>query len=477
MRVRQERQESMPSARSPHRAKTVFASRAADALVIALSLWAGVALRGIAWTDRYTIACVLAMLLFHVFAESRRLYRPWHGASARQYLWPVLVAGMWTALGLFVLAWITKSTGHYSRVAIGLWAVLGLLGLVSWRVFRHAFLDHARAHGRRRIAIAGAGERAREFARIVRSTPSLGLTPAGFFADHGADDDPKTTAGTELPAPLLGDLDALVERVRANEFDLVYIALPMRAEERIGRLVTALSDTTTPIYIVPDLFIHDLAHSRWIDLGPVSVISVFETRFSGIEGWSKRLEDLVLSTLILIAAAVPMLLIATAVKLTSPGPVLFRQRRNGFDGSEISVWKFRTMTTKEDGARVTQAVRGDRRVTPIGAFLRRTSLDELPQFFNVLGGSMSVVGPRPHALAHTERYRGLIPGYMLRHRVKPGITGWAQIHGLRGTTDTIEKMERRVQHDLWYIQRWSLWLDLWIVARTALLVFGDENAW
>ena len=460
----------------PHLPKTAFVSRAADALVILLASWAGAAFHDVAWTDRYVVASVLAMLIFDLLGRSSRLYHHWRGASPRQYLWPVLVAWVWTVLGLFVLAWITKSTAHYSRVAIGLWAVFGLLGLMGWRVAGRAFLSSMRASGRdaRRIVIAGTGDHARHLAHIVRSVPAFGLDLSGFFADREADDGREEA----LPAPLLGDLDALVERAQAGDFDFVYIALPLNAEDRIRRLVTALSDTPAAAYIVADLFVHDLAHSRWTEVGPIPVISVFEAPFTGIEGWIKRLEDLMVSLLILIVTAVPMALIAIAVKLTSPGPVMFRQRRNGLDGREITVWKFRTMKVLEDGDHVFQAVRGDDRVTPLGAFLRSASLDELPQFFNVLRGDMSIVGPRPHAVAHNEAYRRLIPGYMLRHRVKPGITGWAQIHGWRGETDTIEKMEQRIQFDLWYIRNWSLWLDLSIIARTvSRVIIGGSNAY
>ena len=467
-----------PAARYLDPPTTAFGSRLADAFVIGLSLWAATALRGISWADRYTMAAAVAVLAFQFFGERRQLYRSWSGTSAYRYLWPVLAAWAWTGFALFVVAWAMKSTDHYSRVAIGLWAVLGLSGLVSWRIVQHALLGPAlaRRRGIRRtaIAIAGAGNRAAHFAHLVAGTPSLGLAVAGFFADSDAGSEP----GAELPAAVLGDLDALVERARAREFDHVYITLPMKAEERIRRLVTELSDTGVATYIVPDLFIHDLAHAFWTDVGSVPVISVFEAPFSGSNAWVKRLEDLVLSIVILAASALPMVLIAAAVKATSPGPVLFRQVRNGFDGRRITVWKFRTMHVQEhDDGDVAQAVRDDARLTPIGAMLRRTSLDELPQFFNVLGGEMSVVGPRPHATAHNERYRRLIPGYMLRHRVKPGITGWAQIHGLRGRTDTLDKMEQRIKYDLWYIRRWSVWLDLWIVARSAMFLFGDDNAW
>ena len=309
----------------------------------------------------------------------------------------------------------------------------------------------------------------------MRSTPALGLTLAGFFDDRRAEHGWEGEGA--LSAPVLGDFDALVDAARAGRLDLVFIALPMKAEETIDRLIHQLSDTRVSIHIVPDLFVHGLAHSRWINVGPVPVISVFDAPFSGVDGWAKRLEDVVLSIGILLGIAIPMLLIAGAVKLTSRGPVLFRQRRYGLDGREITVWKFRTMTVGENGDNVVQARKGDARVTPLGAFLRRTSLDELPQFVNVLLGDMSIVGPRPHAIAHNEAYRALIPGYMLRHKVKPGITGWAQVNGWRGETDTLDKMERRVQSDLWYIRNWSLWLDLRIIARTAFRVFVDENAY
>lgn len=455
--------------------KTAFVSRALDALVILLGLWAGVALRGIAWTDRYTIAGVLAVLFFHVCGESVRLYHPWRGASPRQYLWPVLIAWLWTGFGLFVLAWVMKTTGHYSRIAVGLWMIFGLLGLTAWRVSSRALLGVVRAHGHdtRRVVIAGTGEHGQRLAHVMRSTPSLGLTLAGFFADP----EDEELQGEALPTPRLGDLACLVKRTEAGEFDRVYVALPLKAEERVRELVLALSNTSVATCIVPAPFVHDLAHSRWTAVGPIPVINVFEAPSSGITGWVKRAEDLLLSILILSVAAVPMLLIAAAIKLTSAGPALFKQRRAGLDGREITVWKFRTMTVQEDGDDVTLVVRGDKRVTPFGAFLRRTSLDELPQFLNVLRGDMSIVGPRPHAVVINEEYRRLIPGYMLRHRVKPGLTGWAQVHGWRGPTDRLEQIERRVQFDLWYIRNWSLWLDLWIIARTALCGFADDNAY
>jgi putative colanic acid biosynthesis UDP-glucose lipid carrier transferase len=251
----------------------------------------------------------------------------------------------------------------------------------------------------------------------------------------------------------------------------------MRAEERIRDLLTRLGDTTASVYIVPDFFVFSLLHARWTNVNGLPAVSVFENPLYGVDGLAKRAADLGLGALLLAAAGLPMLLIAICIKLTSPGPVIFRQRRYGLDGREILVWKFRTMTCCEDGPNVPQATSGDSRITGLGSVLRRTSLDELPQLFNVLAGSMSLVGPRPHASAHNEQYRGQIDGYMLRHKVKPGITGLAQVSGFRGETETLEKMERRIACDHQYIREWSLAMDLKILVKTLSVVLTGRNAY
>jgi putative colanic acid biosynthesis UDP-glucose lipid carrier transferase len=228
---------------------------------------------------------------------------------------------------------------------------------------------------------------------------------------------------------------------------------------------------------VPDILGITIVQGRLQDVGGVPVVGLCESPFTGVNALVKRAEDLVLASLIVLAIAPLLLALAVGVKLSSPGPVIFRQRRHGLDGREIVVWKFRSMRALDDGLVVPQAVRDDPRVTRFGAFLRRSSLDELPQFVNVLQGRMSIVGPRPHALAHNELYRGLIGAYMVRHKVKPGITGWAQVNGLRGETETVDKMRARVEHDLEYLRRWSLALDLRIIARTVALVLFDRQAY
>ena len=242
-------------------------------------------------------------------------------------------------------------------------------------------------------------------------------------------------------------------------------------------LISQLADTTASVYLVPDFFVFDLLHSRWSDVRGIPTVSVFETPIYGVDGVVKRMTDITLATLGLIALAIPMSIVALLIKLTSRGPIFFRQKRYGLDGREILVWKFRSMKVCENGAKVTQAKKNDSRLTPIGGFLRKSSIDELPQLFNVIAGSMSLVGPRPHASAHNEEYRKQIPGYMLRHKIKPGITGLAQVRGFRGETDTIEKMENRVDSDHQYIREWTFWLDLQIILRTFFTVLSRQNAY
>ena len=240
-------------------------------------------------------------------------------------------------------------------------------------------------------------------------------------------------------------------------------------------LLDDLRDTTASIYYVPDIFVYDLIQARTADLAGMPVIAMCETPFYGYRGIVKRLMDVSIAGTALVALLPVLLIVALLVLLTSPGPVIFRQTRYGLDGGQITVYKFRSMTVMEDGSDVVQARRNDSRMTTIGALLRRTSLDELPQLVNVLQGRMSLVGPRPHAVAHNEQYRRLIKGYMIRHKVKPGITGLAQVNGCRGETTQLEEMQARVQYDLDYLRGWSVGLDLLILWRTFLLLFRRED--
>ena len=279
--------------------------------------------------------------------------------------------------------------------------------------------------------------------------------------------------------PITGNCTAhdFADYVRRNLITRVYLALPLSTAPRIEELLRELRDTTASVYFVPNVFAFDLVQARCVEINGMPAFSICDSPLHGMSGLWKRVFDILLALVILLLFWPALLLVAAAIKISSPGPVLFKQRRYGLNGEEILVYKFRSMTVCEDGPVVAQAKRCDRRVTPIGAFLRRTSMDELPQILNVLEGKMSFVGPRPHAVTHNEEYRKLINGYMIRHKVRPGITGWAQVNGFRGETSTVDKMHRRIEYDLDYLKNWSLALDLKIIARTALTVLSHPNAY
>jgi putative colanic acid biosynthesis UDP-glucose lipid carrier transferase len=307
--------------------------------------------------------------------------------------------------------------------------------------------------------------------RIAR-TPNVGYTVEGFFDDRNPE-----RLGTNADVRILGDLSQLAAFVKVMRTDVIFVALPVRHVHRILRMIEDLRDTTASIYYVPDVSVFDLVQARSGELLGIPVVAVCESPMSGYGGLVKRATDLIFASLILAMIAPFMILIAAMVRLSSSGPVVFRQRRYGLDGEEITVYKFRTMTVSEDGETIVQARRNDPRITRVGRFLRRYSLDELPQLINVLQGRMSLVGPRPHAVAHNEEYRRLITGYMRRHKVLPGITGLAQVNGCRGATANVEDMQARVNYDLDYLRRWSPVLDLSILFRTVSTVLGQKNAY
>ena len=330
----------------------------------------------------------------------------------------------------------------------------------------------AQEENQTRVIIVGCNDIGVQLANQFDQNPFLGMRCVGYFDDRGTD------RITQLNGhPLLGRLKDLAVYVKANRIDQIYLALPMASQPRILSLLDDLKDTTASVFFAPDIFLTDLIQGRMDYVAGVPVVAVCDTPFTGINGLVKRISDIVLACFILLLISPVLAAIAIGVKMTSPGPILFRQRRYGLDGKEIVVYKFRSMTVQDDGAVVMQATRNDQRVTPFGGFLRRTSLDELPQFINVLQGRMSIVGPRPHAVAHNETYRKLIKGYMVRHKVKPGITGWAQVNGYRGETETVEKMQKRIEFDLEYLRNWSIGLDLWIIVKTVAVVLKDRNAY
>ncbi|MEL7938659.1 undecaprenyl-phosphate glucose phosphotransferase [Pseudomonas delhiensis] len=461
----------------PHQASISILQRLLDLLVILAGMSVVVL-----WHDRkfdqdHAIASLIALVMFYFFSDIGQLYASWRGERIREEIRKV--GGIWATsfIGLFLCDYIFFDISMLEDVSLLQWFTLVLVSLCSYRVLMRITLNALRRRGfnTRSVAIAGAGPVGQRLAVNISQAPWMGLDLLGFFDDQRRD--PVRLANSSIRLPISGSLEDLVEQVRAGEIDRVYITLPMRSEARIRWLVDKLSDTTASVYIVPDVFVFELLHARSQNINGVPTISIFDSPMTGANSVVKRVEDIILSLLILCLIAAPMLIISAAVKISSPGPIFFRQKRYGIDGRPIEVWKFRSMCVMENGVDVVQATRNDNRITAVGAFLRRTSLDELPQFINVLLGDMSIVGPRPHAVAHNEQYRGQISSYMLRHKVKPGITGWAQVNGWRGETDTLDKMQKRVEHDLAYIHNWSLWWDLKIVFLTVFKGFIHKNAY
>lgn len=439
-------------------------------------MWVACALYPETWDSRHSTAVAVGVVVFYVVGHAQGLYRAWRSEPVKREFAQVWFTWAFVVPILLLLAFVAKTSGEHSRLVVLTWFGLAPAFVSSSRVALRLFLQEVRArgHNTRTVAIAGASAMGEELATSIQRSPWMGMRMVGFYDDRHVSRlhpiDPKA-------GEIKGDLDRLVAETKHGGIDVVYIALPLRAEPRINAIIRRLQDTTASVYLAYDFGGFDVLRAQWGQVGNVPVMSVVENPFHGVDGVTKRVEDLVLGSLIMLVIALPMLAIALAVRLSSPGPVLFRQRRYGLNGEEIQVLKFRTMKVMEDGAEVKQATRNDDRVTRVGVILRRLSLDELPQFLQVLTGDMSVVGPRPHAVVHNEQYRALIQGYMLRHKVKPGITGWAQVNGWRGETDTLEKMEKRVEYDLAYIRDWALAMDLKIIALTLLGVFRGKNAY
>jgi len=463
----------------PHQSKLGAFYRFSDAGLILISLHILLLIFSVNADLYYHLAIFAAIALFSITAESQHLYKSFRGARLAQFLNPVARAWLITMAGLLAMAYMLKISDQYSRLVLISWFTLTPFLMMAWRLVVKSSLGKYRSYDQftRKVAIIGAEPMGVELAEVIRNTPSLGLSLVGFYDDRQVRENEENRMAEGCKDSIAGTVDDAIQLARDGKLDLVYIAFSLKGQQRILEIINQLTDTGVRIYLVPDLFVFDLLHSRLINLGPVPTVSIYESPYFGVDGWLKRGEDLVIGSIILALIAIPMLLIAIGVKLTSRGPVIFKQRRYGMDGSEIKIWKFRSMTTTDDGDEVKQATKNDQRITKFGAFLRKTSLDELPQFINVLKGEMSIVGPRPHAVAHNEEYRRIIGGYMLRHKVKPGITGWAQVNGWRGETDTIEKMEKRVEHDIYYIRNWSVWLDILIIMKTIFVGFVNKNAY
>ena len=427
------------------------------------------------YRDRYTPAlgayATLAFVLVRHFFNLLDIHSSKESFSdfSRTYARVLVQWGTVVAVLLFG-AFAFKVSADLSRRVVLTWFIATPIALSTAQAMRQRANWFA-AHGAKapRHIIVGVNQVGFELAKRL---PAHGFL--GYFDFRSVD----RLAQTLEPDGLRGHCKDVADFVRAHGVNVVYIALPISNVPRMSELINALRDTTASVYFVPDAFAFDLIQGRLVEIDGMPALSICDTPFYGMDAVLKRTMDLVLAGLAVIVVSPIMLSVAAAVKLTSKGPAIFRQRRYGLNGEEILVYKFRSMYTTDDGAVIKQATRTDTRITPVGRFIRRTSLDELPQLFNVLRGTMSLVGPRPHAVAHNEEYRKLISGYMIRHKVRPGITGLAQVHGQRGETDTLEKMSERVRIDLEYLRHWSPWLDIVILVKTLwMIVRGSKNAY
>lgn len=418
-------------------------------------------------TPLYLVIAVLAFAL--AYPGPSRIHLPPH-----RVVTATLLSWIWIATLLVGVGAVTGYLPLVSRTVVLNWLWMAPAGQLAAHWLLRAAAPHLlRLQGQPlRAVLVGLNEQGGSLADRLASASLSGVELLGYFDDR--------TSGrhhSHQNHRMLGRLEDIAAYVKANRVQLIYLSLPMASQPRIKALLDELKDTTASVYFVPDMFVTDLIQGRTDSICGLPVISVCDTPFRGADAFLKRSMDLVISSILLLLLSPVMLAIALAVKFESPGPMIFRQRRYGLDGEKIVVYKFRSMTVTEDGDSITQARKEDARITRVGAVLRRTSMDELPQFINVLQGRMSIVGPRPHAVAHNELYRPLIKSYMVRHKVKPGITGWAQVNGLRGETDSLEKMEMRIRYDLEYLRNWSLVWDLYIIFRTARLVLSDASAY
>jgi putative colanic acid biosynthesis UDP-glucose lipid carrier transferase len=443
------------------------------AVVAVASLWATIVFFQIRFDRSSEAIIIVAVLCLVLVTPPREVSTQLTSAKLSAvvdviFRW-LLLLGVMLAIG-----YATKSLDGYPRRIFLTWSVVTPVALIiatlaMQEIMRRFLMNSFDA---RSAIIAGYNNSSLELARRLQTNPSMGLEVAGFFDDRSSD-----RLGMEPGAKLVGALSELGEYVKQHRTDVIFIALPIRHVKRVMNLLDDLRDTTASIYYVPDIFVFDLIQARSGEIHGIPVVAMCETPFYGYRGVVKRLTDTALSIVILLLLLPVLVVIATLVKASSPGPIIFKQRRYGLDGREIAVYKFRTMRVTEDGAYIRQASRTDARITRIGSILRRASLDELPQLINVLQGRMSLVGPRPHAVAHNEEYRKLIKGYMVRHKVLPGITGLAQVNGCRGETAQLEQMEARVNYDLDYLRHWTPMLDIKIILLTVVKIFRDDKAY
>ncbi len=429
-------------------------------------------------SGQYLAAIILAMLIATLMLHRFEVYRDDFLYTRRIPYAALFSAWILTFSVLLAAAFLVKVSDTYSRAWALSWFAGGGVGLVAGRLALRQWVRGLSVAGRfaNRTVIVGAGDQGRRLAGYLQRHGDVTTKVIGF-ADDRLTRVPQESEGL----PVFGRVDHLVDLIRRDLVDQVIVALPWTADTRLREVVNKLEQTPVPIRLAPDLAAFSFPDRRFTTVGRLPMMQLFERPISGWSFVAKNMEDRLLAGGLLLLFAPLLALVALAIKIDSPGPVFFRQKRYGFNNDLFQCWKFRTM--RQDRTDVNAEVltrRGDDRVTRVGRFLRKTSLDELPQLVNVLKGDMSLVGPRPHATsakAAGRLYEEAVDAYAARHRVKPGITGWAQVNGWRGETDTLEKIERRVECDLFYIENWSLGLDLKILLRTALVVLGDREAY
>ncbi len=460
----------------------VFVIRLVEFLVVLGSGFAAIALLGIAPSPAmaavYARVVLVAAIAYAVLAESLGCYDVDAQFSLRRIWRRVSASWVMTALFLITLGFLLKSSDLVSRGWALSWFSGGGLTLLLVRGSSTMWVRRLKRRGTfdQRVAIFGAGVQGERFANYVQTHEWLTISLVGFFDDRRDG----RIASAPADIPVLGNLSALISMIRDGKVDQVVVALPWAAEARLQQVVSRLALTPVKIRLAPDLASFAFVRRPLVLLGDMPLMTLFERPISGVDAVVKNLEDRVLAVVALLLLWPVMLLVAIGIKLDSPGPVFFRQPREGFNNKPFRVFKFRSMYHDKADLHVSRQVgRGDPRVTRLGRILRRTSLDELPQLFNVLQGNMSMVGPRPHApltRAGDRLFSDVVASYAARHKVKPGITGWAQVCGWRGETDTEEKLIKRLEFDLHYIENWSIWFDFYILFRTVGSVVLGKNS-
>ncbi|CAE6752702.1 undecaprenyl-phosphate glucose phosphotransferase [Paraburkholderia haematera] len=460
-------------------------SRIIDIAMVALGAAIATAVHSgkLVWLDDVqSVSLAFDCLLVVVFFPALGIYQSWRGKPLYDLL--CRVAGGWLIVEVtgVLISFSLHRSDSLSRLWLVYWAVATIALLIVTKVIVYSILRGLRREGfnQRAVAIVGGAPYGRFLIEQMRSRPEAGFSPVVLFDEEGTInpyEDPDTSDSIE-GVPVERDYARMLQLVRQRAIRELWLALPISKEKAIHRFVMDLKHDFVNIRFIPDVRSLTLFNQPMVDLLGVPAINLAASPITDLRVLPKRIFDRLFALAALTALAPVMLVIAAMVKLSSPGPVFFRQKRKGIDGNQFEIYKFRSMKMhKEEVGKITQATRRDPRITAVGAFLRRTSLDELPQFINVLRGEMSVVGPRPHALEHDDIYKDLVKGYMHRYRIKPGITGWAQINGYRGETDRIEKMMGRVKLDLYYMQHWTFWLDIKIVVLTLWKGFVGSNAY